>query len=55
MKWFVERTQSWAVEAETEEEALQICRDGGGTAPTDDWYAERGDWWEPPMGATDAV
>ncbi len=38
-RWYVEHTQSWTIMAESEEEALQIVRDGGGTGEMSDWYA----------------
>ncbi len=39
-RWYDERVQTWAVDAESEDQAIQVARDGGGSAGTDDWYAE---------------
>lgn len=53
MKWLVEHVQTWMVDAESEADALQIVQDGGGTAPTVDWYVER-DFWAPGYKAPEA-
>lgn len=39
-RYWVERNETWWVDAESEEEAQQICRDGGGLGYTLEWWVE---------------
>lgn len=44
-RFYVERNETWWVDAETELEAQQICRDGGGDGHTVEWWTETGELW----------
>jgi hypothetical protein len=41
-RWYVEHNETWWVEAESDLEAQQLCRDGGGEGHTVEWFAEEG-------------
>lgn len=41
-RYYVERSETYWVDAESEEEAIQVCKDGGGSGGTVDWWADEG-------------